>query len=113
MPRFEVDCKRSLSLTATLVDVSCCVIEDFKHRNKAVAVTICTSDVTITCSNSVNGKTNTTGKLAYYRALFQRIVNSVYRILSHSQKEARTHLGLRCSGVEQSWRCVGKPLLTH
>jgi hypothetical protein len=78
MPRFEIDSERALALATALVYVSSCVIEDFKHRHKSIAVSICASNVAVTRSNAVNSKTDTASELADYRALLKSIIDPIY-----------------------------------
>lgn len=42
----------------------------------------------------------------------QSFVDSINRVILHSQKETAAHLWPWSSSVEQSWGCVSVPLLT-
>src|SRR5271168_818923 len=45
VPWLEIDCECSWPLVATLVDIPSSVVEDAKHRNKAIGGTISASNI--------------------------------------------------------------------
>lgn len=51
VPRLKIHSKCTASLTAPLVNIAGCVIEDLKHRDQSIGVTIGTSDIGIGCAH--------------------------------------------------------------
>ncbi len=51
MPRLKINSEGALSLTATLVNKTGSVIEDFEHGNEAISIPVCSTDVTIDATN--------------------------------------------------------------
>ena len=46
MPRFQINCKRSITLTASLVNIPSCIVENSQHGNYAIRGAISASNMT-------------------------------------------------------------------
>ena len=77
MPGLKINGEGSLAFTATLVNKASCVIENFKHRDQAICITVSSSDIAIDTANIRNSETNTTSSLGYFSDLFQRLKYSI------------------------------------
>ena len=113
VPRFEVDGNRTLALAAALVNVARRVVEDAQHGDDAVRGAVGPLDVGALGANVVDGKANATGRLGDHRALLERVVDAVQRVILHGQQEARRHLRHRGARVEQRRRGVSEVALRH
>ena len=101
VPWFQINGDTSLALAATLVDVTSRVVKDTQHGNNAVGSSVGAGNVGLTGTNVVCGKTNATGVLGNDGTVLECIINSVNGVFLHGQEEARGHLRLGGSGVEE------------
>ena len=68
----------------------------------------------IPCSpNTVDVQTNTTSSLADHSALLECVVDSLDRVVLHTDKEARAKLCIWRSGIEKCGRGTNKVSLRH
>ena len=107
MPWFQVNGNASLALASSLVDVTSSVVEDAQHGNNTVGGSVGTANVGLTGTNVVYGKPNSSGILRNDRAILERVVNTIDRVLFHGQEEARGHLSKVGTRIEQGRGGVG------
>jgi len=100
-------------LSSALVDVSRGVVEHTQHRDDAIAGTVGSTNVGITGADVVDGKANSSSMLGDDGAVLQRVVDTADRVLLHCQKEARRHLGVGGTGIEESGGGMGEEPLAH
>ena len=77
VPGLEVNSKGSLSLTATLVDKAGSVIEDLKHRNESVSISVGSANVAVDSTNVRNCQANSTCSFRNFGDLFKRLKYSI------------------------------------
>jgi hypothetical protein len=70
MPGLKVNSEGSLAFTATLIDKASCVIENLKHWDQAICITISASDVAVDAANIRNSETDSTSSFGYFCDLF-------------------------------------------
>ncbi len=113
VPRLNVDGKGTGTLVATLVNVSCSVVEDTEHGNDTVADTIGTGNVGASSSDVVDVETDTTSGLGDHGAGLEGVVDTVDRVILHGDKETRRELGVGSTSVEEGGGSVCEELLRH
>src|SRR5258705_171432 len=68
----------------------------------------------ISCSpNTVDVQTNTTSSLADHSTLLECVVDSLDRVVLHTDKDARAKLCIYCYGIEKCGRGMSKVSLRH
>src|SRR6056300_532570 len=99
--------------TTSLVHIACRSVEDPKHWDDTIGLTVCTSDTGLVTTNVVDVHSDTTRPFTDLRTLGKSSIDSVDRILLTSDEEARGHLGSGCSSVEKGWCGVNEIALRH
>ena len=113
MPGLEVDGESSFSLTATLITISCGVVEYSQHWYEAIRMSVCTTNIAFGRPNVVNGEADSSSVFRDNGTLFERIKNTFHGVGLHSQEEAGAHLRFWSTGIEESGRRMSKPKLAH
>lgn len=75
MPRLDVDGKGTRPLVATLIDISCGVVKDAKHRYNTIRGPVSTADIRAGSSDAVDVEPNPTGSLGDHGARLERIID--------------------------------------
>ena len=113
VPGLKVDGESSLSLTATLVAISCGVVEHSEHWYEAIRMSICTTNIAFGRPYVVNCEANSSSVFRDNGALFECIKNAFHGVGLHSQEEAGAHLRFWSTGIEKSGCRMSKPELAH
>merc|ERR1719424_1707877 len=113
MPWLKVHRKRTFALASTLVDVACGLVEVAKHRQEAIAVAICTTDVGSCGTDVGNRYADTTSTLRDQCTLLQGVIDAVDAVGLHCEQKARRHLWCWGPCVEECWRCMGEESPGH
>ncbi len=101
VPWFEVDGEGTRALVATLIDISGSRIVSSKHRNDTVRIAVGAGDVRSLGTDVVDVKTDTTGSLGDLRASLEGLIDTLDRVITHGDQEARGHLCMWCTGIEK------------
>ncbi|MNL60491.1 hypothetical protein D3C87_1843070 [compost metagenome] len=109
MPWFYIYGKRTFTLAAALIHVPRRVVEHAEHRYDTVRLPVCSFNICTRRTDVMNAQTDTARRLRNQCAVFKGIINSIDAVLLHRQQEARRHLRLRCTCIEQGRRGMGKP----
>ena len=112
MPRLQVDRDGTLASTG-LIDVARGRVKHAEHGNYAVGLTVRASNVTLAGSNVVDVHADAARPFTDLRALGERAVDPVDRVVLAGDQEARTHLRPGRSGVEERRRGVDEVALGH
>lgn len=113
MPGLKINGKRAFALSTSLVNISCSLIKNFKHRDKSIWDAISALDIASSCSYIVNSKTDSSSWFRYKCCVFQSIINTMNWVILHCQQKAWAHLRLWEAGVKESWGGMCKPAVTH
>ena len=100
MPRLDVNGKGTFALSASLVHVTCRVVEDTKHWDDAVGGAVGSFDVGSCGADVVDGQADASSVLRNFRALLQGVVDAGDAVLLHGEQEAAGHLRLGRSRIE-------------
>lgn len=65
------------------------------------------------CPNAMNIEADPASSLADHGATLQRVIDALYRVVLHTDQEARAELGMGSAGVEQSRGRVSEVSLRH
>mmetsp|Transcript_92793 Transcript_92793/g.267929 ORF Transcript_92793/g.267929 Transcript_92793/m.267929 type:complete len:324 (+) Transcript_92793:1478-2449(+) len=101
VPGFQVNSNGTLTLAASLIDVTGGVVENAQHGNDAVRGSVGAADIGGRSTNIVNRHSDTSGVLGDDCTVLERLVDTVDGVFLHGQEEARTHLRVFTSSVEQ------------
>lgn len=94
MPRLQVDCEGAFTFAASLVNISGSVVEDLKHWDESIAVTIGAADVTFRSSYAVNSQTDSASVFGDHSTLLQCVVYAFDAVSAHCKQETTGHLRL-------------------
>ena len=83
MPRLEVECKRPLSLSTTLVDVPCSVVKHTEHGHNTIRLAVRSLDDGAVRSNVRTVDTDSTRPLGNMGTLFQGFKDTLDGIILH------------------------------
>lgn len=113
VPWFQVDGESTWALVSTLVNISGSVVEYSQHGNNAIGVSVCTSNVSTSGTNSVDVETNTSSILGDHGTSLEGVVDTVNAVLLHVDQKAGRELCLWGTGSKESWRSVCKVFARH
>ena len=108
MPGLDVGGDTALALSSALIDVPGSVVEDTEHRNDAVGGAVGTTDVGLGGTDVGDGHADAASVLGDDGELLEGVVDAVDGVLLHGEEEARGHLGVGSSGVEESGGGMGE-----
>lgn len=88
VPGLQVYSEGSLSLSTSLVNVSGCVIEHPQHGHKSIRIAVGSSDIGVSGSDAVHGKSNASSKLRDDGSLFECVIDPLNGVLFHGEQKA-------------------------
>mmetsp|Transcript_45767 Transcript_45767/g.76122 ORF Transcript_45767/g.76122 Transcript_45767/m.76122 type:complete len:293 (-) Transcript_45767:213-1091(-) len=113
MPRFEIHGKRAFALATALIHVTRGIVEHAQHWHDTVRGAIGAFNVRALAANAMNRHANAARILADLRALLERVINALNRVVLHREQETRRQLRSLRASIEQGRRRVRKPFLRH
>ncbi len=101
VPRLQIHDEGTRALASTLVHVARSGVEHAEHGHQAVRSAIGATDVAAACANLVDVEANASSRFGDLSACFERVVDALDRVVLQVHEEARRHLRVGRSRVEE------------